>query len=73
MPIYEYACRACGKQFERYLKVGDEAVTCTACQSPNVDKRLSTFAVSTTAGPKTGGEPVGPCGSACSGGSCQFN
>jgi putative FmdB family regulatory protein len=72
MPIYEYTCTECQRGFERYLKTADEAVTCAACQSPKVEKRLSTFAVAKGSSSGGGGD-IGPCGSPCAGGSCRFD
>ena len=45
MPIYEYECRACGSQFERLVR-NAEAVTCPSCDSSEVQRLLSMFAVS---------------------------
>lgn len=50
MPIFEYVCNACGHQFE-FLKLpaATTVPTCPACQSPNLERLLSGFALSTTA------------------------
>lgn len=40
MPIYEYVCADCGKEFEE-LVFGREAVRCPHCQSSNNDKLMS--------------------------------
>jgi putative FmdB family regulatory protein len=41
MPIYEYKCRKCGKQFEVMQGISDDAVKeCTFCKGP-VDKLIS--------------------------------
>jgi len=46
MPLFEYVCAECGKPFEELVfsasKVSE--VTCPACQSRNVTKKISTFA-----------------------------
>ncbi len=49
MPIFEYVCNACGHQFE-FLKLPatTAAPSCPACQSPNLERLLSGFALSTT-------------------------
>ena len=47
MPIYEYTCCDCGNSFEKLLKSGSEAaagLTCPACSSTNIEKKLSAFA-----------------------------
>jgi putative FmdB family regulatory protein len=41
MPIYEYHCQDCGKDFE-YLVIGKPEPECTACQSKNVCRLMST-------------------------------
>jgi putative FmdB family regulatory protein len=49
MPIFEYVCEACGHEFE-FLKLpaATAAPSCPACQSPNLERRLSGFAMRTT-------------------------
>ena len=49
MPIFEYVCNACGHQFE-FLKLPAATTDpiCPACQSPNLERQLSGFALSTT-------------------------
>jgi putative FmdB family regulatory protein len=49
MPIFEYVCKACGHQFE-FLKLpaAPAAANCPACQSANLERLLSAFAMSTT-------------------------
>lgn len=42
MPIYEYACQACGHEVEAIQKFSDPALTdCPACQKPELRKRIS--------------------------------
>lgn len=41
MPIYEYKCRKCGKEYELFQKMSDPAMkTCTFCRGP-VSKLIS--------------------------------
>lgn len=40
MPIYEYRCRDCGKNFE-YLVIGNDTPECSGCGSKNVDRLMS--------------------------------
>jgi putative FmdB family regulatory protein len=42
MPIFEYHCMKCDKDFET-LVFGDQKVTCPTCNGTNVKKFLSTF------------------------------
>lgn len=46
MPMYEYRCQECGKQFEmlRRMQDADEELECPECQSEDVQRLLSTFA-----------------------------
>jgi putative FmdB family regulatory protein len=69
MPIYEYLCRDCDKAFELYVKAWGEPVSCAACASANVEKRLSTFAM---AGGASSANPMprGGGGACCGGGGC---
>jgi putative FmdB family regulatory protein len=46
MPLYDYHCRSCGSEFERLVRPG-ETVACPSCGSGEVDRLLSTFALST--------------------------
>jgi putative FmdB family regulatory protein len=42
MPIYEYACSACGHQFEEWQKMTDKPVrTCPRCKAKKVEKLIS--------------------------------
>jgi len=43
MPIYEYCCQICGKQYEKLVRSG-ETPPCPACHSTEVRKLLSGFA-----------------------------
>jgi len=47
MPLYEYQCRTCGHEFERLVRPGDDAPSCTSCGSADLEKLLSHMAVST--------------------------
>jgi len=47
MPIYEYVCEMCGNEFEELVMSSTEEVTCRACHSPKITKKMSGFAVRT--------------------------
>ena len=77
MPLYEYACRSCGRQFE-YLTRAGQAPACPACLGSDLDKLQSVFAVNTADGrrepapfPASGG--CGRCGDPRGPGSCSIN
>ena len=47
MPIHEYLCKACGRQFEHLLlPAAKTEPACPACQSRDLEKLMSGFAVS---------------------------
>jgi putative FmdB family regulatory protein len=74
MPIYEYACHDCGKQFETLVRSGT-VPACPACGSVELEKQLSVFAttaVSESSGPAMAG-PCGSCGNPGGPGACAFN
>jgi putative FmdB family regulatory protein len=66
MPIYEYRCRGCGKDFEKYLARTSAAVACPMCDSADVMRKLSVF------GMKSDGAlvPSGAASAMSSGGGC---
>src|SRR5438067_3432292 len=42
MPIYEYACAACGNQFEEWQKITDKPVkSCPKCKAKKVERLIS--------------------------------
>jgi putative FmdB family regulatory protein len=45
MPIFEYACQKCSKQFEALVRPGGEAPSCPACRSTELEKLISIPAV----------------------------
>jgi putative FmdB family regulatory protein len=68
MPIYEYRCRGCAKDFEKYVHLSGAAVVCPACASADVARKLSVFGLRSDGGPvasmvQGGG---GCCGGGCS-------
>lgn len=48
MPIFEYACRKCGKVFEKLI-LGKNSVelVCPDCGSKRVEQKFSAFATAT--------------------------
>ncbi len=73
MPLFEYECRACGRHFE-YLTRGGQSPACPSCESDDLQKLLSVFAVGATVGiaprraealrheERSDRDAVGPCG-----------
>ena len=52
MPIYEYDCQSCGDSFDKLVRSTATVtkVTCPACSSGEVKKRLSLFSSKTAGG-----------------------
>lgn len=61
MPIYEYGCEDCGREFEALVR-SDTVPECPACHSTKLAKKLSVFATA-AAGPEPLPAMAGPCGS----------
>ncbi len=70
MPIYEYRCGACGREFERYVQARAAEVECPSCASAEVRRKLSV--VSVRSGGSLTPSPAPAGGGCCSGGcSCR--
>ena len=51
MPIYEYQCRACAHRFEKLVRPHvPDTIACPACQSVDLERLLSSFAVDSESG-----------------------
>jgi putative FmdB family regulatory protein len=61
MPIYEYACRGCGEEFETLVR-GAAAPECPSCGSTDLEKKLSVFATAGASGEAASLAAPGPCG-----------
>jgi putative FmdB family regulatory protein len=60
MPIFEYKCQDCGAQFEKIITSSSSGVLCGKCESPNVEKLISVFAVAKGSN-STASFDDGPC------------
>jgi putative FmdB family regulatory protein len=71
MPIYDYGCRSCGREFEELVRA-DTRVACPGCGGGAVDRRLSLPAPPMTAARPMDCSTLGqaPPGGCCGGG-CQ--
>jgi putative FmdB family regulatory protein len=45
MPIFEYACKSCGKEFEALVLPTTAAPACPACKSTELEKLISKPAI----------------------------
>ena len=77
MPIYEFHCDACDKDFEQMttMSARDHKVACPECGSHKTGRKLSVVAVGAAkAGPSGGGHVhSGACGCGKPMGSCGMN
>jgi len=64
MPIYAFACRACGKEFQTLVR-SDDTPDCPSCKSVDLERRLSLIAA-----PAKGGEDAGAA--SCGAGGCRM-
>jgi putative FmdB family regulatory protein len=45
MPIFEYSCKGCGKEFEALVRSNSPAPACPACKSADLEKLISRPAI----------------------------
>jgi putative FmdB family regulatory protein len=62
MPIFEYLCKDCGQAFETIVPRYDSPADCIHCNSENVEKQLSVFAVANPSKDSDAGAGCGRCG-----------
>jgi putative FmdB family regulatory protein len=71
MPIYEYACRECGRRFEELVFGQAPAPSCPGCSGGDVERLLSAVAVGR--GEQAGPASCGSCGDPRGPGACARN
>ena len=64
MPIYEYRCRKCDHQFEKFRPMDDDGseLACPECGRRSPDRVLSVFAASAKTAESGGAGGCGPSG-----------
>lgn len=74
MPIYEYTCSSCGKEFEALVR-GGRAAECPDCHGSELKKKLSTFAAISASGAAMRDLPPAcqSCGHPDGPGACQMH
>jgi putative FmdB family regulatory protein len=70
MPIYEYRCRGCGKDFEKYVPGVSTKVACPTCASGDITRKLSVFGLGIGANPSPVASSMSSGGGCCGGGGC---
>jgi len=64
MPIFEFRCHKCGKEFERLVFASDKgSVPCPQCGSESTERVLSVFASNATGKMASGSCATGSCAS----------
>ena len=61
MPIFEFCCDKCGREFEELVMSSSEKISCPECKSEDVKKLMSTASF------KSSGNFSSSTGSSCSG------
>ncbi|MCM2254384.1 MAG: zinc ribbon domain-containing protein [Vicinamibacteria bacterium] len=74
MPLYEFACLSCQQKFEQLVPSFRSEASCPKCGGHDVEKLLSTFAMSSGGGSRSADAPRMPAmaggGGGCCGGGC---
>ena len=76
MPIYEYRCQDCGKQFEKLVRRAADVqeIECPSCGQKHLKQELSTFAAHANSAAQPSGMPSCPNAGACgNAGTCGMN
>lgn len=61
MPIYEFRCARCDREFEKLVFNSSEKIACPGCKSKKVSRMMSAFAFS------SGGKFKSTASSSCTG------
>jgi putative FmdB family regulatory protein len=73
MPLFEYSCRDCGREFEAFV-TQDRPPACPGCQSANLAKLLSSPGmVGASAGKTPSFTSNGGCGAGGDSCACRMN
>ena len=72
MPIYEYRCKQCEQEFEKYVPGASTVVACPGCASEQVMRKLSVFGMKSDGSLVPSGTMAGG-GGGCCGGGCGCN
>jgi putative FmdB family regulatory protein len=75
MPIFEYECTSCGKEFELLVRNSSLPPECPGCNGTELRKKLSAFATITGAGSVHAElpAPCQSCGNPGGPGACGFS
>lgn len=70
MPLFEYRCLDCKEFFETLVLNNEEVISCSACQSANVEKQFSPFGIKSEGEFSPSGLADGGCGCSPRGSGC---
>jgi putative FmdB family regulatory protein len=75
MPIFEYQCASCGKEFELLVRNSSPAPGCPVCSGTELRKKLSAFATMTGSASAQADlpAPCQGCGNPGGPGACGFS
>jgi putative FmdB family regulatory protein len=75
MPIFEYQCASCGKEFETLVRASSPPPACPDCDGTELRKKLSAFATITGSASVPEGLPAScqSCGNPGGPGACGFD
>lgn len=75
MPIFEYQCASCGKEFELLVRNSSSAPECPGCSGTELRKKLSAFAMITSSASAQAELPAScqSCGNPGGPGACGFS
>lgn len=61
MPVFEYVCKSCSRQFEQLVRSGEQPA-CPECGGQSLEKLFSVFATAVGGSRSTAAAASGPCG-----------
>ena len=78
MPLFEYVCKKCGKEFEKLIfSIDGEQIECPSCKSADIEKKFSVFSSKSSKNDSCGCDSSSDCavkkhggGCGCGGGCC---
>ncbi len=69
MPLYEYKCAKCDKNFE-ILQRSNEKIVCPNCGGKSLEKQFSVFASNSSSESASSGSGMPPSSGSCGTGCC---
>src|SRR5215218_8181780 len=74
MPLFEYSCEACGREFEAFV-TSQRTPSCPDCHGERLAKHLSSPGMVGVSAPRSAAspQPSGGCGAGGAGCACRMN